>query len=155
MLVASHRSIGEQREAQLDFVHEFVTDAVKRFILAQSAIQLLLKNLVDNALRYTPSGGVVRVETRLDGDSVRVSVSDTGPGIAIPDDETGHERIFEAFVTSKAHGTGLGLPMVQQVALDHGGSVRLVETGPTGTTFEFSLPACDPPRPSVSSPNPA
>jgi two-component system NtrC family sensor kinase len=97
----------------------------------------------------------LRVKLQRKQDEVAVLVSDTGPGIAIPDDETGHERIFEAFVTSKAHGTGLGLPMVQQVALDHGGSVRLVETGPTGTTFEFSLPACDPPRPSVSSPNPA
>jgi two-component system, NtrC family, sensor kinase len=80
-----------------------------------------------------------------------VIVADTGPGIPIP--AQGVERIFEAFVTSKAHGTGLGLPMVQQIAVDHGGAVRLLSTGPEGTRFEFSLPACDPPSPSVSSEN--
>jgi two-component system NtrC family sensor kinase len=102
-----------------------------------------------------PGEGSPTLRVKLDrkDDRASVLVSDTGPGIAIPDDQTSYEHIFEAFVTSKAHGTGLGLPMVQQVALDHGGSVRLVETGPTGTTFEFSLPACDPPSPSVSSPN--
>ena len=78
-----------------------------------------------------------------------IIVADTGPGI--PDRGEGVERIFEAFVTSKAHGTGLGLPMVQQVAVDHGGAVRLLSTGPEGTRFELSLPACDPPAPSVSS----
>jgi two-component system, NtrC family, sensor kinase len=82
-----------------------------------------------------------------------IIVADTGPGIAIakfgPDH--GIERIFEAFVTSKAHGTGLGLPMVQQVVVDHGGAVRLLSTGPEGTRFELCLPACDPPAPSVSS----
>ncbi|MFO7562070.1 MAG: ATP-binding protein, partial [Enhygromyxa sp.] len=82
-----------------------------------------------------------------------VIVADTGPGIPIP--AQGVERIFEAFVTSKAHGTGLGLPMVQQIAVDHGGAVRLLSTGPRGTSFEFSLPACDPPAPSVSSENSA
>ena len=76
---------------------------------------------------------------------------DSGPGISIPAE--GIERIFEAFVTGKAHGTGLGLPMVQQIAVDHRGAVKVLETGPSGTSFEFSLPACDPPAASVSSQN--
>lgn len=93
----------------------------------------------------------IRVTLERKDHAARVLIRDTGPGI----ETEGHdiERIFEAFVTSKAHGTGLGLPMVRQVALDHAGSVRLVETGPRGTTFEFVLPACDPPAPSVSSPD--
>jgi two-component system NtrC family sensor kinase len=91
-----------------------------------------------------------------------VVVADTGPGIPMlaqgPESAGGGravERIFEAFVTSKAHGTGLGLPMVQQIAVDHGGSVRLLQTGPDGTHFELRLPACDPPARSVSSESPA
>jgi signal transduction histidine kinase len=79
-----------------------------------------------------------------------VVVADDGPGVPESKDG-GVERIFEAFVTSKAHGTGLGLPMVQQIAVDHGGAVQLLQTGPGGARFEFSLPACDPPAPSVSS----
>ena len=87
-------------------------------------------------------------------------VADTGPGIPMPAQESagtnrGVERIFEAFVTSKAHGTGLGLPMVQQIAVDHGGGVRLLHTGPDGTHFELRLPACESPAPSVSSESPA
>ncbi|KIG12853.1 Two-component sensor PilS [Enhygromyxa salina] len=83
-----------------------------------------------------------------------VVVADDGPGIPAANDNSQHggiERIFEAFVTSKAHGTGLGLPMVRQIAADHGGAVVLLQTGPDGTRFEFRLPACDPPAPSVSS----
>lgn len=97
--------------------------------------------------------GHIRVSLTCKHDQARVVVADTGPGIPEPDE--GLQRIFEAFVTSKAHGTGLGLPMVQQIAVDHGGAVRLVETGPEGTQFEFALPACDPPAPSVSSENSA
>ncbi len=92
----------------------------------------------------------IRVVVERKDREARVLIEDNGPGIPAGPD---HERIFEAFVTSKAHGTGLGLPMVRQVALDHGGSVRVLATGPAGTTFELALPACDPPGPSVSSPN--
>jgi signal transduction histidine kinase len=79
-------------------------------------------------------------------------VRDNGRGIDLPADA--RERVFEAFFTQKAQGTGLGLPMVQQIASDHGGSVSLLETGPQGTAFELRLPACDPQAASVSSPGP-
>ena len=82
-------------------------------------------------------------------DAVVVVVSDNGPGIGLPPDKM--DRIFEAFYTRKARGTGLGLPMVQQIVADHGGVVRVAETGPQGTRFEVSLPACAASEPSVSS----
>ena len=106
----------------------------------------------DEAADGSPGAAVgeIRVSLREDGSDARIVVADTGPGI--PDEGAANiERIFEAFVTSKTHGTGLGLPMVQQIAVDHGGSIRLVETGPQGTIFELSLPACDPPGASVFS----
>ncbi len=89
------------------------------------------------------------VELRSTKGVAELLIGDSGPGIQLPLDQ--HERIFEAFFTSKAHGTGLGLPMVQQIAMDHQGRVQLLETGPQGTEFLFSLPACDPPAASVSS----
>ncbi len=76
-------------------------------------------------------------------------VRDNGPGIPMSTAEV--EQIFEAFYTSKAQGTGLGLPTVQQILLDHEGSVRVAETGPEGTAFEVTLPACAPEDGSVSS----
>ena len=80
-------------------------------------------------------------------DKVVVAIEDNGPGI-----EEGAERIFEAFYTSKARGTGLGLPIVQQIVQDHEGSIRVAHTGPTGTRFEVVLPACDPQEGAVISP---
>lgn len=100
-----------------------------------------------------PAAGKITVTLGCKHGRALVIVADTGPGIPIP--AQGVERIFEAFVTSKAHGTGLGLSMVQQIANDHGGAVRLLSTGPAGTRFELSLPACDPPARSVSSENSA
>ncbi len=98
--------------------------------------------------------GTITVSLACKNRQALVVVGDTGPGIPMP--ENGNlDRIFEAFVTSKAHGTGLGLPMVQQIAVDHGGAVRLLQTGPHGTRFELRVPACDPPTPSVSSESPA
>lgn len=117
------------------------------------------------------SVGTITISLACKDGQALVVVADTGPGIPMPADflatpavsigstgtGTGRatERIFEAFVTSKAHGTGLGLPMVQQIAVDHGGGVRLLHTGPDGTHFELRLPACDPPARSVSSESPA
>jgi two-component system NtrC family sensor kinase len=68
---------------------------------------------------------------------VVVVVRDNGPGIPLAPEQM--DRIFEAFYTRKARGTGLGLPTVQQIAADHGGSVRVAETSEAGTTFEFVI----------------
>jgi signal transduction histidine kinase len=92
----------------------------------------------------------IEVEMWCKDDQVVVVVRDDGPGIPVAPGEL--DRIFEAFYTSKAQGTGLGLPTVQQIVLDHEGSVRVAETGPTGTAFEVRLPACAPEGGSVSSP---
>ncbi len=81
----------------------------------------------------------VEVRMRCKGDRVIVVVRDNGPGIDLPQDAL--ERIFEAFYTRKAQGTGLGLPIVQEILVDHGGSIGVEDTGPQGTTFRVELPA--------------
>jgi two-component system, NtrC family, sensor kinase len=68
----------------------------------------------------------------------RVVVDDNGPGIPLLPAEL--DRIFEAFYTSKARGTGLGLPTVQQILADHDGSIRVGDTGPGGTRFVVEIP---------------
>jgi two-component system, NtrC family, sensor kinase len=100
------------------------------------------------------SVGTITVSLSCKDGQAFVVVADTGPGIPMPA-HGNLDRIFEAFVTSKTHGTGLGLPMVQQIAVDHGGGVRLLQTGPGGTQFELRLPACGPPARSVSFESPA
>src|SRR5690606_35993199 len=78
-----------------------------------------LANLVDNAVKYTPAGGTVRVETALRTDGVELTVADTGPGIP----EADRERVFDRFVRLEASrhtpGSGLGLSLVRAVAHLH------------------------------------
>ena len=96
-------------------------------------------NLVDNALTAVRGGGTVRVSWKLDepAGTVRISVEDTGPGID-PDSVAG---LFEADVTTRDFGSGLGLPIVREAVEAHGGRVD-VDPGPgVGARFTIVLPA--------------
>ena len=113
----------------------------------RAQLGLLLSNLVDNAVRYTPSRGTVIV--RLDGSESRavLQVTDTGEGI--PAGEL--SRIFERFYrVDKARarqtgGTGLGLAIVRHVAESHGGTVTVDSELGRGSTFTVTLPVAGPP----------
>ncbi|OBS10198.1 ATP-binding protein [Acidihalobacter prosperus] len=95
-------------------------------------------NLLDNAIKYTPAGGRVRLELACTGGHVRLSVSDSGPGI--PDAE--YERVMQRFVRLDAArsspGNGLGLALVKAVAQLHGATVSLGDAGPgLAVTLDF------------------
>jgi signal transduction histidine kinase len=104
-------------------------------------IKQVIFNLLSNAVKFTPAGGEVDVSaTRLNGE-VRVSVADTGPGIA-PEDR---DRIFEEFQQSEAgvgqrEGTGLGLALSKRFVELHGGRIWLESEVGQGSTFTFALP---------------
>jgi signal transduction histidine kinase len=106
-------------------------------------VRWVLNQLLDNAVKFTPSGGHVTVSAGRVGDRVRWSVADTGPGI--PEDKLG--ELFEAFhqldgsATRKQGGTGLGLALVKMIVEAHDAHVQ-VETGVgEGSRFSFDLPA--------------
>ncbi len=109
-----------------------------------SHIRALWSHLIDNAIRYTPSGGRVAITLTVDPDrQVAVGiVSDTG--IGIPADEI--PRIFEEFYRTEAArrmeeiGTGLGLPIVRQVVEIYGGTLEVESEVGRGSTFRFALP---------------
>jgi two-component system phosphate regulon sensor histidine kinase PhoR len=113
----------------------------------RAQLGLLLSNLVDNAVRYTPARGTVCV--RLDAGESRavLQVTDTGEGI--PESEL--PRVFERFYrVDKARarqtgGTGLGLAIVRHVAESHGGAVKVDSELGRGTTFTVTLPLAGPP----------
>jgi signal transduction histidine kinase len=104
-------------------------------------IRQVIFNLLSNAVKFTPAGGAVDVRaTRVDGE-VRVSVADTGPGIAAED----HERIFEEFQQTEAgveqrEGTGLGLALSKRLVELHGGRIWVDSEPGKGSTFVFTLP---------------
>jgi two-component system phosphate regulon sensor histidine kinase PhoR len=110
------------------------------------AVEQILTNLLDNAVKYTPEGGRIGVSTEEDGDFVRVHVRDTG--IGIPEDDLG--RIFERFYrVDKARsrelgGTGLGLSIVKHLVQQLGGEIRVESEVGRGSTFSFTLPAVGP-----------
>jgi nitrogen fixation/metabolism regulation signal transduction histidine kinase len=96
-----------------------------------------LLNLLRNAREAMPDGGVAKLEaTRYDG-GVRIQVHDEGEGIG----EEEREHVFDLFYTTKERGTGLGLPLTQQIVVAHGGSIACKSRHPHGTTFEVWLPA--------------
>ena len=105
-------------------------------------LERVLGNLVGNALKFTSSGGRVRVSVDRDGDWARVCVSDTG--IGIPADEL--DSVFEKFYRSRnaqhhaIQGTGLGLPIVHAIVESHGGEVTVTSQEDVGTTVTVLLP---------------
>ena len=105
-------------------------------------IKQVIFNLLSNAVKFTPAGGEVDVSaTRVNGE-VRVSVADTGPGVA-PEDR---DRIFEEFQQSETgvgqrEGTGLGLALSKRYVELHGGRIWLESELGRGSTFTFALPA--------------
>jgi two-component system phosphate regulon sensor histidine kinase PhoR len=106
------------------------------------ALEHVVLNLLDNAVKYTPAGGHVVVRARTEGRTVRVEVRDDGPGI-----EPRHRaRIFERFYrvdpgrSRDMGGTGLGLSIVKNLTESMGGRVGVEPASPRGSIFWFTLP---------------
>ncbi len=108
----------------------------------QEFLRRLLLNLIDNALKYSPSGSHTRIEARSSESGVRISVRDQGQGIP----EAMREFIFGKFVrleegeASLRSGSGLGLAFCQMVAEAHEGRIWVEENTPTGSVFVVELP---------------
>jgi signal transduction histidine kinase len=105
-------------------------------------IRQVIFNLLSNAVKFTPAGGLVDVTTTRANGEVRVSVADTGPGIAAED----LDRIFEEFQQTEAgarqqEGTGLGLALSKRFVEMHGGRIWCDSEMGKGSTFVFTLPA--------------
>ncbi|TMK20283.1 MAG: PAS domain-containing protein [Actinobacteria bacterium] len=115
-------------------------------------LALLVRNLIDNAVRYTPRGGRVDVSVSAEDGKVILEVIDTGMGIPQRD----LPRVFERFYrvdrarSRETGGTGLGLAIVRHVAENHGGEVTVQSELSAGSTFVVRLPVADPARDDAS-----
>jgi two-component system phosphate regulon sensor histidine kinase PhoR len=106
-------------------------------------LALAIRNLVDNAIRYTETGGEVTVRLARHGDEAVVTVADTGSGIPQRDLDRVFERFYRVDVgrSRATGGTGLGLSIVRHVAESHGGRVGVESQLGAGSTFTLRLPA--------------
>jgi signal transduction histidine kinase len=143
-------------------LERLVSDAVEAALLAQQDVPVVaslkgklptirgdgarlrqvLGNLIDNAVKYSPEDGEVRVTAAASDGRVRISVRDQGPGI--PRDQ--HGRIFEKFARAEVPGgskpgTGLGLFIARSIAEAHGGTLEISPDPREGATFVLTLPA--------------
>jgi two-component system phosphate regulon sensor histidine kinase PhoR len=134
--------VARTTEGERSFTLELAGDATTVEADPQGLRQVL-RNILENAARYTPAGGAVTVRTRSAAGGTVLEVSDTGPGIAgehLP-------RIFERFYRVDAArsrelgGTGLGLAIVKHLVEAHGGSVVAESRLGAGTTIRITLPA--------------
>jgi signal transduction histidine kinase len=103
----------------------------------------LLDNLVSNAIKFTPSGGDVRVSLARANGAVRLEVADTGIGIQAAEQRQLFERFFRARAASEQQipGTGLGLYIARAIVEAHGGSIAVRSKPGEGTSFRVDLPA--------------
>jgi signal transduction histidine kinase len=121
-------------QAELGSAGEVEADAGK--------LRQMLLNLVSNAVKFTPEGGRVTIGARRLADTVEISVSDTGIGIA----KSEFEHLFEEFrqidsdIARDQHGTGLGLALTKRFVELHGGQIRLASEVGKGSVFTLSLP---------------
>lgn len=128
----------EESNAQM-----FIADTLPSVFADRLRLRQLFENLLSNAIKYgtTAEEPEIRVAGEMEGQSVRYTVTDNGPGIP----EADQARVFAVFhrLESAQDGTGLGLAVVRRIARLHGGDVTLNSRPGTGTTFIVTLPATE------------
>lgn len=111
-------------------------------------IKTVLRNLVSNAIKFTPADGKIRISTVEEADRVKVQVIDTGAGISKEDIKKilNTDEHFSKLGTDKEPGTGLGLILCQTFIAQHQGQLRIDSVPGEGSTFSFDLEICEEPQ---------
>lgn len=120
----------------------------------EDALRLLITNLTDNAIRYTPEGGRIEIAVAPEGNGAAITITDNGPGIAPEERKRVFERFYRALGT-KVSGTGLGLAIVARIVQLHAGTIAIEDgfahesDSGCGACFRVHIPA-EPPRSDLS-----
>lgn len=125
--------------------HKISVELQDDLLMAQMDVRLIVQviiNIVNNALKYTPTGSEVKICAEKKGNQAQISISDNGPGIP----KESKEHLFDMFYTvstgkSDNHrGLGLGLSLCKSIVLAHGGEITVTDYVPHGAVFSFTLP---------------
>jgi two-component system sensor histidine kinase GlrK len=134
------KEVGPLAEAKRITIIREVRDLPPLTMDAERMLQVL-RNLIGNALKFTPRGGTVSITARREKDAVIVAVIDTGPGIPKEHATAIFDKFRQVPGTGRPTGTGLGLAIVKHIILAHGGSVWVESEAGSGSTFTLQLPA--------------
>jgi signal transduction histidine kinase len=132
--------MGPLAEAKHIKISREVRDLPPLNIDAERMLQVL-RNLIGNALKFTPRGGAVRITAQREKDAVIVAVIDTGPGIPKEHATAIFDKFRQVPGAGRHPGTGLGLAIVKHIIQAHGGSVWVESEAGSGSTFTLQLPA--------------
>jgi len=116
----------------------------------RNRLQLLLSNLIDNAIKYTPDGGQVNISATFTTQEVRIHVKDSGIGIEPGDLPRIWDRLFRGDKSRSQRGIGLGLSMVKAFVEAHGGTATVESQSGAGSIFTVTFPRPKPPDPKKS-----
>jgi two-component system, OmpR family, sensor histidine kinase ResE len=133
---------GVAREQEVQLQLDWREGTIREFLFDPDRMEQVLTNLIDNALRHTPSGGRVTLITYQSGGKLIIEVADTGSGIPTDDLPFVFERFYKADKarTRGRAGTGLGLSIVKNIVESHGASIRVHSRLNEGTTFHIEMP---------------
>ena len=129
-------TLAEERRVRVDCV---IAEEIPLVRMDRRRMFQVFQNLIDNAVRHAPEGSAVRVSTALDrkdGEWIVSTIDDAGPGFA-PGEE---DQVFQPFFTHREGGTGLGLPIAQRIAEEHGGSLGASNRPGGGARLTVRLP---------------
>ncbi|MBI2325232.1 MAG: HAMP domain-containing histidine kinase [Chloroflexi bacterium] len=115
--------------------------ASARAMADEDRVAQIARNLISNALKFTPAGGRVTVGTRPQDDRAVLEVSDTGIGMSAEETAHAFDRFWRAAGATGVPGSGIGLTIARELALAHGGDVSVESAPGRGSTFRVSLPA--------------
>jgi signal transduction histidine kinase len=106
-------------------------------------LEFAVSNLITNAVKYSPSGTQVRLNWESDGEHVAIHIADSGPGMAAEESRHVFDRFYrtDSAERSENPGFGLGLAIAREIAIHHGGEIRVESQRGAGSRFTILLPA--------------
>lgn len=137
----------EMERANVELALEIAPD-LPPVAIDEAQLRQALMNILRNA-REAMDGGTIHLRAEAAGSDVRLRIDDSGAGIA----EADRAHIFDLFFTTKERGTGLGLPLTQQIIVAHGGRIHCLDAPGGGTRFEIHLPTATGPAHGPAAPN--
>ena len=137
-LVSNYKMLASEKKIDI----EVISDKDIPLVFADiSLVERAIQNLMDNAIKYTPEGGHIKLSLKAKKSNVSVMITDSGPGIKPEDQVAMFERYRTAENSGRKDSTGLGLAIVKKIMELHNTTIELINTPEQGACFSFSLPS--------------